>query len=267
MHTQLHWQLPRNHGCDINYFNVGLSLGLSLSLGLGLGCLIVQAQDTPTPVIASSSDLPPTPKGFDIEYASEPVSLIPAQGQGSWDTIDFAGAGDIEFKSGTIVMEAGEALTGVYWDQDDFPKTNYELTMEVRRTRGIDFFCGPVFPVNDSHCCLIVAGWAGAVVGLSNIDDKDASSNETTMLMNFDDNRWYRIRVRVLPDQIIAWIDDQCMVNANIAGRKISLRGDTELCTPLGLCTFCTTSETRNFTMRKIQPKTQPQSPAKKSKK
>ena len=227
--------------------------GLLLSSLVGSGCQAVlgQTPTTETPKIVQS-DLPPIPTGMQVEFSGPPTKLLAESDLGDWDTIDFAGGAESSVTANTLEIGSGEELTGIYWDGADLPVNNYELRMQARRTEGIDFFCGPVFPVNDSHCCLIVGGWAGATVGLSNIDDKDASQNETTRLMSFDDNRWYDIRIRVLPDRIIAWIDDDCVIYQNIAGRKISLRGDTEICTPMGMCTFQTKAEIRKLTLQRI---------------
>ena len=230
-----------------------IKLLFSLLIGVGVGCQAVKAQTHAAQTPASApSDLPPIPTGMQVEFAEPPTSLLNESGLGDWDTIDFAGGGESSVTASTLEIGVGEGLTGVYWDGADLPVNNYELRMQARRTEGIDFFCGPVFPVNDSHCCLIVGGWAGATVGLSSIDGKDASQNETTKLLAFDDNRWYDIRIRVLPDRIIAWIDNDCVVYQNIIGRKLSLRGDTELCTPMGLCTFQTKAEIRKLTLQRI---------------
>ena len=234
-------------------FQVAARCLFCLLVGGGACCQSVVAQ-TPaseTPA-AAPSDLPPIPTGLQVDFAGPPTALLAESGLGDWDTIDFAGGGESSVTNSTLEIGTGEELTGIYWAGAELPVNNYELHMQARRTGGIDFFCGPVFPVNESHCCLIVGGWAGATVGLSNIDDQDASSNETTKLMRFEDNRWYDIRIRVLPDRIIAWIDDDCVIYQKIAGRKISLRGDTELCTPMGLCTFQTQAEIRKLTLQRI---------------
>ena len=199
------------------------------------------------------------PKLREIEWVGKAKSLLPEKGSGKWEQTDFGGGGDVQIKKGVLTIEFGERLAGMHLPVKDLPKNNYELTLEARRTEGIDFFCGLTFPVNDSHCCLIVGGWAGAVVGLSNIDDEDASSNATRQLIGFEDNQWYKIRIRVLQDQILVWIDDQCVVDQNINGKKIALRGDTLSCRPLGLCTFQTTSETRKLMIRKFKLKAKQQ--------
>lgn len=197
-----------------------------------------------------------------IEWDGEPRRLLEpkagkadAEAKSLWEAINFGGEGDCSVKDGLLTIESGDPMTGIVFSDKHLPKTNYEIALEARRTGGIDFFCGLTFPVNDSHCCLIVGGWSGAVVGLSNIDDEDASSNASRRLMTFEDEKWYKIRVRVMPEQIVVWIEDECVIDQNIKGKKISLRGDTHSCRPLGLCTFQTTSETKNMTLRKFKPK------------
>ena len=140
-------------------------------------------------------------------------------------------------QDGQIVLDFGYSLTGINYTEQ-FPKTNYEISLEAKRTQGIDFFCGLTFPVEESYCSLIVAGWAGAVVGLSSIDGRDASENETTRYMSFDNDRWYRIRVRVTPAKIMAWIDDELVVDQVITGRRISTRNEVDLSRPLGISAY-----------------------------
>lgn len=102
-------------------------------------------------------------------------------------------------------------LTGITY-HGDFPKSNSEIRFEAMRVAGIDFFSGLTFPVGAAHSTLIARGWAGVVVGLSCIDGKNASENETTQYMTFTNGRWYRFRVRVTDQRIAAWIDDQQVI-------------------------------------------------------
>ena len=153
-------------------------------------------------------------------------------------------------EDGTIVMDRGSNMTGITYAGDDFPKTNYEVTLEGKRLKGIDFFCTTTFPVGDDHCSFVVGGWAGAVVGLSNIDGKDASENATRKNMGFDNDRWYRVRIRVTPVRIAAWIDDAQVVNVAAKGRKIGIRPECDLCRPFGICTYSSTGAVRNIRVR-----------------
>jgi hypothetical protein len=169
-----------------------------------------------------------------------------------WKVSQYGGDGEVSVADETIVLGTGVSLTGIVYDRET-PKTNYELELEAKRTQGIDFFCGLTFPVEESHCSFIVAGWAGAVVGLSCIDGADASQNETTKYMAFKNDRWYKIRVRVTPEKISAWIDDEQVVDQSIVGRKIGLRGDIEDSRPLGVAAYQSTAAVRKMRWRSLE--------------
>ena len=196
----------------------------------------------------------PEKKQADPKGTSKPQSLFDGRSLDGWETIEFGGQGDCEIKDNRIELQAGDPFTGISSTRDDLPKTNYEISLEARKTDGIDFFCGLTFPVADSHCTLIVGGWGGSTVGLSCIDDQDASRNDTCSYLKFEKEQWYKIKVRVQPETIQVWIDDEKVVDKNIKGKKISLRGDTTLCKPLGLCSFMTVAEYKNIRLQKFAP-------------
>jgi hypothetical protein len=169
-----------------------------------------------------------------------------------WKSANFGGEADVVVEEGAIVMDRGSNMTGVTYDRDDFPKTNYEVTLEGKRLKGIDFFCTTTFPVGNDHCSLVVGGWAGAVVGLSSIDGKDASENETRKNMGFDNDKWYRVRIRVTPERISAWIDKDQVVDLATKGRKISIRPECELSRPFGICTWSSVGAVRDIRVRML---------------
>lgn len=166
-----------------------------------------------------------------------------------WRITDFGGQGEVHVEDGQLMLEFGSSLTGTTCTRE-LPKTNYEVRLEAMQVDGIDFFCGMTFPVGDSHCSFIVGGWAGAVVGLSNIDDRDASENETTRYMTFKNKVWYRVRVRVTPERIQAWIDDKKIVDQVITGRKISTRPEMDLSKPFGIAAWQTRAALKNIELR-----------------
>jgi hypothetical protein len=94
-----------------------------------------------------------------------------------WTPTKFGGGGEIEVKDGTLILNQG-ILTGVNYT-NPVPTVDYEVAFEARRTMGQDFFCGLTFPVRDSHATLVVGGWGGAVVGISSLNNQDASQNVT----------------------------------------------------------------------------------------
>ena len=169
-----------------------------------------------------------------------------------WQVTDFKQGGSVEVRDALLVFFMGDNFVGVNCT-NELPKSNYEITLEAMRVAGDDFFCGLTFPVNDSFCSLIVGGWGGGVVGLSNIDGADASENETTKFITFEKGRWYRIRLRVTEQQIEAWIEQKKVVDVNTVGRKIALRfGDIERSKPFGLASWSTSSAFRGIKLRAV---------------
>lgn len=193
--------------------------------------------------------------------ASDAESLFDGVSLGGWKKTDFRGGGAVHIESGfrggppAIVVDAGTSLSGITWTKD-MPRTNYEISLESMKIDGLDFMCGLTFPVAASHASLILGGWGGNVVGISSLDDHDASENETTLGMPFAKDRWYRVRMRVTPAKLEAWIDDKKIVDADISSKKVSLRfGEISKSTPLGLATYQTKAAYRNIQLHKLDAK------------
>jgi hypothetical protein len=169
-----------------------------------------------------------------------------------WQVVEFGGEGEVNSRDGSVILEMGDPFTGIVCT-NPVPVIGYELALEARRILGNDFFCGLTFPYEDSHGTLIVGGWGGSLVGVSSIARQDASENETTQFRNFEQERWYSIRLRVEHGRIQAWIDEEKLVNVDVAGREISLRaGGMYLTTPLGITTWCTAGEIRGVRIRRL---------------
>ncbi len=188
----------------------------------------------------------------DDEEAYQWKDLFDGKTLTGWKATDFGGQGEVRVQDGAIVMEMG-TMTGITWTGDDLPRNNYELTLEGRRTDGIDFFCTTTFPVGDEPCSLVTGGWGGTVVGLSNVDYYDASENSTATFYNFEDKRWYKIRIRVTDAKIQAWIDDEQVVDQERKDHQFGIRVEVELCRPLGICTWETAGEVRNIRIRRLR--------------
>jgi hypothetical protein len=178
-------------------------------------------------------------------------SLFDGKSLENWKVTQFGGQGDVHVEQGNLILERGNSMTGVTYD-GPLPRTNYEVELQAKRVEGIDFFCGFTFPVGESFCSFIVGGWAGGVVGLSSIDGRDASENETTRYMSFPTGRWYRIRVRVTDDVIETWIDNESIVYQRIEGRRISTRTESDLSQPFGFATWETTAALKDIRIREL---------------
>ncbi len=181
------------------------------------------------------------------------VKLFDGKTLAGWKLTEFGGEGDVSVKDGQLVMELGSDLTGITWkDPKKLLKTNYEISLEAMRVDGFDFFCGLTVPVKKDFCSLIIGGWGGGVCGISCIDGYDASENDTTSYREFKSKQWYRIRLRVSDTRIRAWIDDKEIVDQDIRGKKIKVRGEVELSQPLGFASWQTTAALRKIQMRKL---------------
>ena len=218
-----------------------------------------------TPVVAAFAVLvcgtavwaqsPAEPAAAEAAKPAKEIKLFDGTSLKNWkvlDKIDFDGHGEVAIKDGELVLAMGRPMTGVKWAGQELLRTNYEITFEARRIEGGDFFCGMTFPVEKAHCSLILGGWGGSLTGLSSLDGFDASENETTGSMVFKEGKWYKVRLRVTPEKIEIWVDDDQIVDVKIAGRKISLRWEMDPMPPLGFATYATKGGLKNIAMKPL---------------
>lgn len=170
-----------------------------------------------------------------------------------WTSAGFTNPGEVKVENGAMVLKFGHPLTGANYTRP-MPKTDYEVRFEAQRAVGNDFFASLTFPVGESHATWVLGGWGGDIVGISSIDNWDASENETRSYYNFENGRWYRFRLHVTGDRLQAWIDGERVVNVGIAGRAIGLRpGPIKLSLPFGFAAYNATGLVRNIEYRRLQ--------------
>ncbi len=180
------------------------------------------------------------------------TSLFDGKTLSGWKSTPFGGGTEAEVENGVLQVEAGEELSGVQYTKP-VPRMGYEVSLEAMRRTGLDFFCALTFPVAEKHLTFVVGGWGGSTVGLSSIDKQDASQNETHKIRFFKDNQWYRIRLRVEPERIQAWIDQEQVVDVNTKGKVLDLRpGEIEISVPFALATFRTSASFRGMQLRSL---------------
>ena len=209
---------------------------------------------------AGKSDAPAEPEVKEVEEPEIPladremVELFDGKELGLWEVTQYGGEGDVFVtEEGELEFGFGAILTGVHWGEETPRLSNYEISLEAMKLDGTDFFCALTFPVKQSHATFVIGGWGGGIVGLSSVDDLDASENETMNIEGFDENVWFKIRVRVTEDKIEAWIDEDQMVDLDLKDRKISLRpGDIELSVPMGIASFQTRAKYRNIVWKNL---------------
>lgn len=225
---------------------IGAATSIWLALSLFSGC-----STKPVAKIA-----PATPAVAQTKSSEGPGELDLFNGKDltGWRATDFGGRGEITVRNNEIKIGMGAELSGINWTNAAIlPKANYEIELDAMKLEGNDFFCGLTFPVNNSFCCLILGGWGGSVVGISSLDGADASENDTSTGLYFVKNRWYHVRVQVTPEKILAWVDDEKVVDVIIAGRKVSMRaGDIEQSIPLGIATWQTSSALKNIRLKRL---------------
>lgn len=178
------------------------------------------------------------------------TSLFDGETLDGWKVTPFGTEGPVQVSGGNIILGMGDGCSGITW-QNDFPKINYEVQLEAKKVSGNDFFCGMTFPVGESFCSLIVGGWGGPVVGLSSIDELDASENETRTLKKFEHDTWYKIHLKVSEEKIETWIDEEQIINFEYNGKKLTTRPEVDLSKPFGICSWITTAALRNIQLKK----------------
>ncbi len=180
------------------------------------------------------------------------LSLFDGKTLDGWKVAGFANEGDVRVADGAIVLPASRPMSGVTSTRTDLPTSDYELTYEARRLEGEDFFAACTFPVGKSFITFVNGGWGGTVTGLSSIDGADASENQSGKFFKYENNTWYRFRVRVSDKAIRCWVNDEPVVAVDIEDRTIGTRIETRRNQPLGFATYRSTGEVRKVEVRKL---------------
>ncbi len=184
-----------------------------------------------------------------------PRALFDGKSLKGWKATNFGGEGEVEVREGAIQLAMGYPMTGVTSTDETLPTNQYEISLEAMRIDGNDFFCGLTFPVDDSHCSLVVGGWGGTLVGLSSIDGMDAANNDTMLHMDFENGRWYKIRLKVGGGKIVVWIDGKQVIEADVAGKELTVRNEVLPSRPLGICGFQSPCAIRKVFLKSKQSK------------
>jgi hypothetical protein len=169
-----------------------------------------------------------------------------------WKKCDSYKAGEVKVEDGRIIISKGVSMSGITSTSHDLPTTNYELSYEAMRLAGRDFFAAATFPVAKSHITLVNGGWGGGVTGLSSLDGMDASENETTRSVRYQDKTWYHFRVRVTDKMIRCLIDDKEIIAVAHRDRRVATRIESRRNQPLGFATWASTGALRHIEIRPL---------------
>ena len=188
------------------------------------------------------------------------IPLFDGESLAGWAVPVYGGDGTVEVQEGNLVLGRGERMTGIRYEKE-FPKIDYEIQYEARRTEGYDFFAACTFPVNDSFCTFVNGGWSSGTIGLSSINGYDASENSSSSHYGFKESVWYRFRISVTSNSIKVWITPQDKegnwetetIHVDFTMEEettLSTRMEMNLYKPLGFCTWSTEGQLRNILYR-----------------
>jgi hypothetical protein len=209
--------------------------------------------------LAGCSQPATTGKAASAKPPAEPASTALFNGKdlAGWKVLAedwFDKHGKVYVKDGAIHLDEGDAQTGIVWT-GEFPKSNYEVTLEAMRVTGGDFFCGMTFPIGkDGFATWIVGGWGGGLIGLSNVDGANASENQTTTSLSFETNQWYTLRLVVTDERIECWIDLEKKIDLERGEHEFAVWSNQESVRPFGVATWHTGGAVRNIRLRRRAP-------------
>jgi hypothetical protein len=194
------------------------------------------------------SDLPPAEAGG--------VWLFSGPELKHWRVVEqsyFDKHGQVTWKDEVLTLTAGSPGTGVVADFT-VPRNGYEVHFQARRTAGDDFFCGLTFPFDDQQATLILGGWGGGTVGISNVNNFSAIENASTRNFAFENDRWYDFRLRVTPIEIELWVDDKSLFLLDTEEKTFSIWWEQKPIAPLGFASWRTTGQFRRVRLVAVDP-------------
>lgn len=169
---------------------------------------------------------------------------------GKWTSAE---GGEVTEENGALHLAFGEQLTAAKWN-GEIPTAPFELEYEACRVNGSDFFGAVTFPARGNDCVtFIMGGWGGGLIGISSLDDLDASENETGSAMRFENGKWYSVRLVCTGEKIEVSINAEKAVDVSTENRKLSLRpGPISACAPFGFGSWQSAAEIRGVKWRKL---------------
>jgi formylglycine-generating enzyme required for sulfatase activity len=163
---------------------------------------------------------------------------------------DLFRGGNADVQEHCMILQA-EALGAGIVATRPVPTINYEVAIEAKRVTGWDFG-STTFPIGHQVCTFYLGGNPnGDTVGLGRLDGLSYDNNATASRIEFQADRWYKIRLRVTAERIWAWIDDAEVVN--VAVREHEFRTDHPGMAPFGLYAWNGKAAIRSIRLRQLK--------------
>lgn len=210
----------------------------------------------PSFLLADDTDKDETPPG-DKAAPPEWRELFDGETLDDWELVEkwaFKRHGEVKVEDGLIHFEAGDPFTGLLFKGEDFPTVDYELVFEAQRTEGDDFFLGVVFPFGEDQLSFVCGGWGGEVVGLTSVDGEPAVENQTAQYVEFENDQWYEIRLRVVEQNVSLWVDDEKIVDLDRDYHDFNIYWEQEPLLPFGFSSWNTGAAYRAIRVRELKP-------------
>ncbi len=105
---------------------------------------------------------------------------------------------------------------------------------------------------------MILGGWGGGSIGLSNVDSMSAIENETSGFHEFKNNQWYEIHLVVSKKEIKAtlnqkgWKQKKKLFTVNTQDHKYDIWWEQEPARPFGVTTWNTKSAFRKIEIKRL---------------
>jgi hypothetical protein len=183
---------------------------------------------------------------------SDPVSLFDGRALDGWRAVSlFPGDGPpgrVQVRDGQIILSPGSPYTGIVW-AGEFPTADYEVVIEAKRLGGSQDFCSMTFPVGGSRCTLLVGAGTDLVrLKLVDGDYFDGLSPPG----GFDEDRWYRVSLRVTRSRLEVWIDEHEAIALERTGHELTTAPSFDLVKPFGVNSYETTAAIRRIELRRL---------------
>jgi formylglycine-generating enzyme required for sulfatase activity len=157
-------------------------------------------------------------------------------------------------EEGQVLIRSEQGQCGVVW-QGAFPTSNYEVALEAMRVAGPWDFCDLVFPIGGQFASWdFGVGESGKGISFNQVDGGCIPVDEAARIMDFQNGRWYKIRIRVTDERVEGWLDEKRKFDVPRAGTLFAALYPRAPLKPFGIGTWYTKGAVRNLQLRRFQP-------------